>query len=188
MENFSCKLQILGLRESGVTEEGCSALASALISNPTYLRDLNLGNNNLTDAGIKTLSALLKDGRSGIVRLELNQCGLTGECCDVLASTLSREASCLRELNLGGNNLQDPGVETLCAGLENPHCKLEILRLFNCGVSEKCSTILASALKGKHTVLRELDLRENNLRDTDVRQISALQENPDYKLEKINLY
>ncbi|XP_017537261.1 NACHT, LRR and PYD domains-containing protein 12 isoform X1 [Pygocentrus nattereri] len=188
MKNFTCKLQTLRLRESGIMEEGCSALASALISNPTYLRDLNLGINNLTDAGIKTFSAVLKDGRSGIVQLELNQCGLTGECCDVLASTLSKEASCLRELNLGGNNLQDSGVETLCAGLENPHCKLEILRLFNCGVTEKCSTTLASALKDKHTVLRELDLRENNLRDTDIRQISALLENPNCKLEKINLY
>ncbi|XP_036447722.1 NACHT, LRR and PYD domains-containing protein 12-like [Colossoma macropomum] len=188
MENLSCRLQTLRLRESGVTEEGCAALASALISNPTYLRQLNLANNNLTDAGIKMLSAVLKYSKSAIVQLDLNQCGLTGECCDALASTLCKEASCLRELNLGGNNLQDSGVETLCAGLENPHCKLEILRLFNCGVTEKCCTILASALNGKHTVLRELDLRENNLKDTDIRQISALLENPDCKLEKINLY
>ncbi|KAI4897343.1 hypothetical protein NFI96_015477, partial [Prochilodus magdalenae] len=186
MDDFTCRLQTLRwLRESGVTDKGCAALASALISNPTHLRELNLGHNNLTDAGIKPLSAVLKDGKSGIVHLELNQCGLTEESCDVLASTLCKEASCLKELNLGGNDLRDSGVKRICAGLENPQCKLEILRLFNCGITEKCCTILASALKGGQTVLRELDLRENNLKDTDIRPLSALLENPDFKLETV---
>lgn len=43
------------LRQSGVTEDGCVALASALTSNRIHLRELNLGANKLSDAGIKQL-------------------------------------------------------------------------------------------------------------------------------------
>ncbi|XP_072552455.1 NACHT, LRR and PYD domains-containing protein 3 isoform X2 [Salminus brasiliensis] len=188
VENLNCRLQTLRLTDSGLTQEGCAALATVLISNPTHLRELNLGNNDLTDAGIKSLSVVLKDSQSRIVKLELNQCALTKGCCGALSSVLCKKASCLKELNLGGNNLQDAGVKALCAGLENPHCKLEILRLFNCGVTAEGCTMLASALSGKHTVLRELDLRENNLKDTDIRQLSASLDNPDSNIEKISLY
>lgn len=58
----------------------------------------------------------------------LSQCGLTMDCCDPLATILGESFSRLKELNLGGNNLQDLGVTILCVGLENPHCQLEILR------------------------------------------------------------
>uniref|UniRef100_A0A4W5LUW5 NACHT LRR and PYD domain-containing protein n=1 Tax=Hucho hucho TaxID=62062 RepID=A0A4W5LUW5_9TELE len=41
----------------GVTEEGCASLVSALESNPSHLRELDLSNNDLKDAGVKLLSA-----------------------------------------------------------------------------------------------------------------------------------
>ncbi|XP_026881631.2 NACHT, LRR and PYD domains-containing protein 12 [Electrophorus electricus] len=188
LENVKCRLQTLRLRETGVTGEGCVALASALASNPIHLRELNLGNNDLRGTGIKFLFAALEDHSSAILKLELNQCSLTTGCCDSLASALGKKFSCLRELNLGCNNLQDSGVKSLCAGLESPHCKLKTLSLSNCGVTEESCTILASVLSGKHAILKELDLSENDLKDTNIRQLSALMENPDHKLEKINLY
>lgn len=60
------------------------------------------------------------------------------------------------------------------------HC-----RLFNCGVSEKGCEFLASVLRGKHSVLKELDLSENNLKDTDTRLLNILIEDPGYKLEQL---
>uniref|UniRef100_A0A4W4ECR2 NLR family pyrin domain containing 12-like n=1 Tax=Electrophorus electricus TaxID=8005 RepID=A0A4W4ECR2_ELEEL len=116
--------------KTGVTGEGCVALASALASNPIHLRELNLGNNDLRGTGIKFLFAALEDHSSAILKLELNQCSLTTGCCDSLASALGKKFSCLRELNLGCNNLQDSGVKSLCAGLESPHCKLKTLSLY----------------------------------------------------------
>ncbi|KAK1801927.1 hypothetical protein P4O66_022555, partial [Electrophorus voltai] len=181
LENVKCRLQTLRLRETGVTGEGCVALAS----NPIHLRELNLGNNDLRGTGIKFLFAALEDHSSAILKLELNQCSLTTGCCDSLASALGKKSSCLRELNLGCNNLQDSGVKSLCAGLESPHCKLKTLSLSNCGVTEESCTILASVLSGKHAILKELDLSGNDLKDTNIRQLSALMENPDHKLEKI---
>jgi len=45
----------------GVTDEGCAALASALRSNPSHLRKLDLSKNNLGDSGVKLLSAILEN-------------------------------------------------------------------------------------------------------------------------------
>ncbi|MCJ8741428.1 hypothetical protein PDJAM_G00070700 [Pangasius djambal] len=180
--DFKCRLHTLRLRQSEVTEDGCASLASALTSNPLRLRELNLGNNRLTDAGIKRFCDVLN---AEIFQLELNECCLTESCCDSLASVLLKESSSLKVLNLGGNNLQDSGVKTLCVGLESPNCKLETLRLFNCGVSEKGCEFLASVLSGKHSVLKELDLSGNNLKDTDTKLLNILLEDPGYKLDQL---
>uniref|UniRef100_A0A3B3BSJ4 NACHT domain-containing protein n=1 Tax=Oryzias melastigma TaxID=30732 RepID=A0A3B3BSJ4_ORYME len=44
-----------------ITEEGCASLASALKSNPSHLRELDLSYNHPGEAGIKLLSAALED-------------------------------------------------------------------------------------------------------------------------------
>ncbi|KAK3521137.1 hypothetical protein QTP86_012535 [Hemibagrus guttatus] len=44
-----------------ISDEGCSALTSALISNPSHLKQLDLSWNNLTDSGVKSLSAVLEN-------------------------------------------------------------------------------------------------------------------------------
>ncbi len=49
------------LLDCGVTDEGCAAMASALRSNPSHLRKLDLSYNNLGDSGVKLLSAGLEN-------------------------------------------------------------------------------------------------------------------------------
>uniref|UniRef100_A0A671WFD4 B30.2/SPRY domain-containing protein n=1 Tax=Sparus aurata TaxID=8175 RepID=A0A671WFD4_SPAAU len=44
-----------------ITEEGCTSLASALDSNPSHLRELDLSYNHPGDSGVKLLSARLTD-------------------------------------------------------------------------------------------------------------------------------
>ncbi|XP_016385799.1 NACHT, LRR and PYD domains-containing protein 1b allele 3-like, partial [Sinocyclocheilus rhinocerous] len=51
------------LCKCGVTDEGCAALASALRSNPSHLRELDLSFNKLGASGVKLLSDGLKDPR-----------------------------------------------------------------------------------------------------------------------------
>lgn len=50
---------LIRLRESGLSEVSCGSLASALKSNPSHLRELNLSDNKLQDAGVKLLSDVL---------------------------------------------------------------------------------------------------------------------------------
>ncbi|KAF5906042.1 ribonuclease inhibitor-like, partial [Clarias magur] len=49
------------LWDCGVSDEGCAALTSALRSNPSHLRELDLSDNNVGDSGVKCLSALKDD-------------------------------------------------------------------------------------------------------------------------------
>ncbi|KAM8722468.1 protein NLRC3-like [Acanthopagrus schlegelii] len=56
-----CVLESLRLLGCLITEEGCTSLASALDSNPSHLRELDLSYNHPGDSGVKQLSARLED-------------------------------------------------------------------------------------------------------------------------------
>uniref|UniRef100_A0A8C2QBD3 Uncharacterized protein n=1 Tax=Cyprinus carpio TaxID=7962 RepID=A0A8C2QBD3_CYPCA len=65
-----CKLEKLQLLNCSIGEEGCAALISALRSNPSHLRELNLNNNKPGDSGMKLLSALLEDPHCKLQNLQ----------------------------------------------------------------------------------------------------------------------
>ncbi|XP_034719006.1 NLR family CARD domain-containing protein 3-like isoform X2 [Etheostoma cragini] len=56
-----CTLETLSLSGCLISEEGCSSLVSALSSNPSHLRELDLSYNHPGDSGVKLLSAGLQD-------------------------------------------------------------------------------------------------------------------------------
>ncbi|XP_039649763.1 ribonuclease inhibitor-like [Perca fluviatilis] len=56
-----CTLETLSMSGCLITEEGCSSLVSALSSNPSHLRELDLSYNHPGDSGVKLLSAGLKN-------------------------------------------------------------------------------------------------------------------------------
>ncbi|KAL3999956.1 Ig heavy chain Mem5-like protein [Sarotherodon galilaeus] len=72
LKSQNCTLETLSLSGCLITEEGCTSLASALSSNPSHLRELDLSYNHPGDAGMKLLSAGLKDPhwRLDILRVE----------------------------------------------------------------------------------------------------------------------
>nr|XP_024654406.1 NACHT, LRR and PYD domains-containing protein 12-like [Maylandia zebra] len=56
-----CKLESLSLSGCLITEKGCTSLASALSSNPSHLRELDMSYNHPEASGINLLLAGLKD-------------------------------------------------------------------------------------------------------------------------------
>ncbi|KAM9328511.1 protein NLRC3-like [Pholidichthys leucotaenia] len=56
-----CQLETLSLSGCLVSEKGCASLASALRSNPSHLRELDLRYNHPGNAGVKLLSAKVED-------------------------------------------------------------------------------------------------------------------------------
>ncbi|XP_045575514.1 NACHT, LRR and PYD domains-containing protein 12-like, partial [Salmo salar] len=185
--NPHCKLETLRSRGCLVTEEGCASLVSALRSNPSHLRELDLGNNDLKDSVVKVLSAGLGNPHCKLETLRLSGCGVTEEGCASLVSALRSNPSHLRELDLSNNDLKDSGVKLLSAGLEDPHSKLETLRLSGCRVTEEGCASLVSALRSNPSHLRELDLNNNDLKDSGVKLLSAGLGNPHCKLETLRL-
>ncbi|XP_035575885.2 NACHT, LRR and PYD domains-containing protein 3 isoform X3 [Canis lupus dingo] len=122
-----CKLQRLGLVNSGLTPGCCPALASMLSTNQK-LTHLYLRGNALGDTGVKLLCEGLLHPNCKLQILELDGCSLTSHCCWDL-STLLTSSKSLRELSLGSNDLGDLGVMLLCEVLKQQGCILQSLKL-----------------------------------------------------------
>ncbi|XP_055754704.1 NLR family CARD domain-containing protein 3-like [Salvelinus fontinalis] len=165
-----------------VTEEGCASLVSALKSNPSHLRELDLSNNDLKDSGVKLLSAGLGNPHCKLETLRLSGCLVTEEGCASLVSALRSNPSHLRELDLSYNHPGDSGVRLLSAGLEDPHCRLEKLNVEHGGeytMKPGLRKYVCDLTLDPNTVNRLLSLSEENRKVTWRREKQPYPDHPE---------
>ncbi|CAI5669553.1 unnamed protein product [Oreochromis niloticus] len=158
-----------------------SALVFILLSSEKDLDVFDLQKYSASEEALLKLLPVVKASNKAL----LGSCGLSDISCDYLAAALKYNPYLMRVLDLSFNKLRDSGVKQLCVLLENPRCRFETLRLWNCGVSKISCDYLAAALKSIPSHLKDLDLRENNLKDPDVKQLWDLKESPDCRLETL---
>uniref|UniRef100_A0A8C8RSN0 NACHT domain-containing protein n=1 Tax=Pelusios castaneus TaxID=367368 RepID=A0A8C8RSN0_9SAUR len=129
----------------------------------------------------------------------LGCCHLTSACCEDLASAL--KTNNLIELDLSYSKWGDGGVKLLQKALKHSNCKLQKINdpwmlnmctqhhvqphLQNLEISACCDD-LASVLSTNQT-LTELDLKNNDLRDLGVKQLSAGLNRENCKIQKLIL-
>ncbi|XP_077942494.1 protein NLRC3-like isoform X1 [Gasterosteus aculeatus] len=182
LESPHCDLETLRLSDCNLSERSCEALSSVLSSQSSSLRELDLSNNNLQDSGVKLLSAGLQSPHCVLETLRLSGCLITEKGCASLASALSANPSHLRELDLSYNHPGDSGVELLSAGLEDPHWRLETLRVEPDGVrwlrpglrKYSCELTIDT-----NTVNKHLKLSDNNRNVTHVMEDQSYLDHPD---------
>ncbi|XP_051726817.1 uncharacterized protein LOC127500029 isoform X8 [Ctenopharyngodon idella] len=181
LQEEHCKLKSRFLKIPAA-QEACEYLTNVLSISPLLLTELDLSEDKLGDLDGEKLSALLKDSHSKVVKIKLNNCEQTEKSCSVLATVLSSK-TILKELNLNSSRLLDSGVKEICEGLKNPVCKLEILKLSDCSISEEGYKALASALRSNPSHLIELDLTGNDPGQSGVKELDDLLQDQNCQLK-----
>ncbi|XP_049576932.1 NACHT, LRR and PYD domains-containing protein 14 isoform X3 [Syngnathus scovelli] len=184
----------------GITTLSCKNIGEALKSESSNLVELNLSNNQITDAGFE----LICTGMYAWSRLEIlnvSRCGITTSGCCYISKVLGCvsqlyshgerqtewQASELRELNLTMNSFGDAGVKKITAGLMNPYSHFKSLNLSHCNLTDNCCSQLASVLSSMDSPIRELDLSDNDIQDKGTKKLCTGLRSTQCMLEKLAL-
>ncbi|XDV16802.1 hypothetical protein PO909_016340 [Leuciscus waleckii] len=177
---INCKKAFLAC--CNLTGQSFEIISSALQSSNSFLRELDLSNNDLQDSGVKLLSDGLKSANCQLEILRLSGCMVTQEGCGYVSSALSSNPSHPRELDLSYNHPGESGVQLLSDKLEDPNCSLQFLNLDHGGYIRiapglaKYACDLTMDINTAHT---QLILSENNRKATCVKEQQPYPDHPE---------
>ncbi|KAM7014988.1 uncharacterized protein LKV04_013110 [Tautogolabrus adspersus] len=182
LKSPNCTLATLRLSNCQLSARSCEALSSVLSSQSSSLRELDLDNNDLLDFGVELLSAGLESLNCKLEILRLSGCLVSEEGCLSLASALRSNPSHLRKLDLSYNHPAESGVKQLSAGLEDPHWKLDSLKVNYGGLQRLRPGIKKYACElevDTNTLSRNLTLSADQRKVTYTKEDQPYPDHPD---------
>ncbi|KAB5574580.1 hypothetical protein PHYPO_G00210590 [Pangasianodon hypophthalmus] len=184
-----CRTEKLRLSNSNITQRGCTDLISALTSNPSHLTELDLSENTLGNPGVDKISTLLKSSSCKLQMLILSDCNIAENGYTALVKALkSNPSSLLTELDLRGNDPGASGMKELRNLMNDKKCKLKTLRLLKSTEAVEAYRSLTNIVGENPLLHKELDLSNKTPDKVKVNQLSALLQDPHYRLQKLTLY
>ncbi|XP_037550562.1 protein NLRC3-like [Nematolebias whitei] len=169
------------LSDCNLSWRSCISLVPALTSENTFLRDLDLSNNNLRDEGVTVLSQGLRNPNCRLEVLSLSGCQVKEDGCASLATALSFNPSHLRELDLSFNHPGESGLKVLYDGVQDPNWKLQTLKADHCGkrrLNPSPQRFFRELTLDVNTADRNLSLSELNKRVVVVKEKQPYPDHP----------
>jgi Ran GTPase-activating protein (RanGAP) involved in mRNA processing and transport len=110
-----------------------------------FIEHLYLSHNRIRDTGASLISEAIRE--TAILKtLILRNCSITSGGAKDLSRALAQNSS-LEKFDISGNNLRDRGINHVAEALkQNKHCQLKELWIGQCGMTDKGTASLASAL------------------------------------------
>ncbi|XP_011608137.2 protein NLRC3-like [Takifugu rubripes] len=170
------------LSDSSLSSKSCQALVPVLSSKNCSLRELDLSNNDLYDAGVKLLLVGLTSPNCRLETLRLSGCHIGETGCKNLALALESNPAHLRELDLSFNHPGNSALELLSAAVKNPRWKLETLKTDHCGscrMRPSPRRFFCQFSLDPNTAATNLMLSENNRHAALVKEKQPYPDHPD---------
>ncbi|XP_061770361.1 NACHT, LRR and PYD domains-containing protein 3-like [Nerophis ophidion] len=168
------------LNNCNLTKSSCQLLASVLSSH-SNLRELDLGDNDLHDAGIELLSAGLKTPQCTLQILRLSGCIITVVGCLSLAKALKLNPTHLRVLDLRYNHPGEEGRTALMETQMHPSSCLKIVKLEHGSIDRLITGIkkyICRPTLDPNTAHRNLSLSDHCRKVTVVKEVQPYPTNP----------
>ncbi|XP_051560085.1 NLR family CARD domain-containing protein 3-like [Myxocyprinus asiaticus] len=176
----NCRKALLAM--CNLTGQHCETVSSALQSSNSLLRELDLSNNDLQDSGVKLISDALKSTNCKLEILRLSGCMVTEVGCCYVASALSSNPSHLIELDLSYNHPGESGVKLLSERLNDPNCKLTILKFDHGGegrITPGLQKYICDLTLDSNTADYHLILTDENRKVTRVKEKQPYPDHPE---------
>ncbi|KAK7919516.1 hypothetical protein WMY93_010800 [Mugilogobius chulae] len=161
-----------------LSDHCCKNLSKVLRSESCLVEKLDLSYTGLQNSGLSSLTGALRN----LKVLRLRGCKLTEDSCTVLCGLLCT----LTLLDVSDNCLKNQGVMLLSEGLQNS-CTVTTLRMNNCDLTSRCCEELSKVLQCHTSVLRDLDLSNNQLQDSGIEFLCGGLVSPRCSLEILRL-
>ena len=179
----------LDLGHCSLDDERAVILAAALLGRTSALRRLGLSeNDNITIVGWRAIFALLQSPHLFLEELDLAQNSIDDDVAILLANALANSTN-FKVLDLTEviGDITIEGWRALFGALQSPRCMLQELNVGSNGLDDGVVSYLANSLSG-NGVLRNLDLSfSGNVSPSGWREFSAVLQNPNSALEKLDL-